>query len=312
METATRVTRIKFARLMQSQHKTPERRIYQHEYDTASIESKITNDDSTIVHNIWQVLAHAATTKAHSSTSSVTPPISKFQNLPPSSLKTTTPSTKSAMKSTSKTTALRSSMDPAHPASLLATKPIELYDKVGTYYGHVNPKLINLNLHRWYTNDDEIKDSKTNEQTITTDYNVSASHAAKQIPQSLIDRGANGGVAGSDCRWMGERVTPRNVSITGIDNHQLTNIPVGTVGAYAISNRGPVICIFNKMAYMARNCSILSSFQLEHHGNIVDDKHPALRGKGTISTPDGYIFPLSFTAGLAYINMRSFTDEEYV
>ena len=66
------------------------------------------------------------------------------------------------------------------------------------------------------------------------------------------------------------------------------------------------------MAYMGRNKSILLSFQMEHYGNQVNEKHPALGGKGTISTPDGYIFPLSFAAGLAYINMRSFTDEEYL
>ena len=43
----------------------------------------------------------------------------------------------------------------------------------------------------------------------------------------------------------------------------------------------------------------------------MDEKHPLLGGKGTISTPDGYTFKLSYSAGLAYINMRKFDAEEY-
>ena len=312
-------TRIKFSRMMQAQHKSEsptDRRIYQHEIDlhrdSSTANSEITTDDSTIVNSIRQIFANAASTgptrsKADPS-NNVPPPLSKFSRSTASSVRTP----KSSLKSPGKPPLLLSNMDPAHPAALLASKQVELYDKEGVYFGHVNPKpnSLNLNFHRWYTKEDELIDLETND-SITPEYRVSSGRTANQIPQTLIDRGANGCVAGSDCRWMGKRIIPRNVSITGIDNHQLTNIPVGTVGAYVISNRGPVICIFNEVAFMGRNRSILSSFQMEHHGNDVDEKHPALGGKGTISTPDGYIFPLSFAAGLAYINMRSFTDDEY-
>jgi hypothetical protein len=85
------------------------------------------------------------------------------------------------------------------------------------------------------------------------------------MPIALIDRGANGIVAGNDCTWIGGPVLPRSVSITGIDNHQMTNIPVGIVGAVSQSQRGPVICVFHEAAYTGQHQSILSSFQMEHH-----------------------------------------------
>ena len=71
-------------------------------------------------------------------------------------------------------------------------------------------------------------------------YNVDAQQlsgrASKHTMRTLVDQGASGCVAGGDCKRIGGPVTPRHVSITGIDNHQLRNIPIGTVGAYAVSN----------------------------------------------------------------------------
>ena len=46
---------------------------------------------------------------------------------------------------------------------------------------------------------------------------------------SLIDRGANGGLAGSDVRIL-ER-TGRTVSVTGIDNHELPGLGIVTCAA---------------------------------------------------------------------------------
>ena len=46
---------------------------------------------------------------------------------------------------------------------------------------------------------------------------------------SLVDRGANGGVAGSDVRVI-ETHPDRKVDIRGIDNHEITAIPLVTAG----------------------------------------------------------------------------------
>ena len=128
---------------------------------------------------------------------------------------------------------------------------------------------------------------------------------------SLCDRGANGSVGGSDTVWIGSPIPNRTVNLTGVTNHQITNIPVGTVGAYIMSQRGPVIGIFHEFAYTGEANTVLSAFQMECHSLQVCDKNPRLGGKGTIATPDGYIFPLSFVAGLPYLKMRRYTTEEY-
>jgi hypothetical protein len=50
--------------------------------------------------------------------------------------------------------------------------------------------------------------------------------ASEQQSLSLIDKGANGGVAGNDVRVISK--TERTVDIHWIDNHQSTNIDIGT------------------------------------------------------------------------------------
>jgi hypothetical protein len=57
-----------------------------------------------------------------------------------------------------------------------------------------------------------------------------------------------------------------------MDNHQLTEVRVGTVGALAQSNYGKVILIFHEAAHVGRNQTILSALQMEHYCNKVDDR----------------------------------------
>ena len=84
-----------------------------------------------------------------------------------------------------------------------------------------------------------------------------------------VDRGANGGLAGSDVRPLHE--TDRQVDVQGIDNHQLTNTPIVTAAGVAESQHGPVILIVNQCAHLANGKTIHSSAQLEAHGVTVDD-----------------------------------------
>ena len=55
-----------------------------------------------------------------------------------------------------------------------------------------------------------------------TVYNVSASRHFIQQSSSLIDQGANGGIAGDNVRIIA--TTDRQVNVSGIDNHQLTDL----------------------------------------------------------------------------------------
>jgi hypothetical protein len=58
-------------------------------------------------------------------------------------------------------------------------------------------------------------------------YQVS-NHKQMTLPLALIDRGANGGVAGSDT-WLIDK-SLCSVHIQGINDHMIKDVPIGTVG----------------------------------------------------------------------------------
>jgi hypothetical protein len=87
---------------------------------------------------------------------------------------------------------------------------------------------------------------------------------------SLMDRGANGGVAGINVRII--LVTLHSVGIQGLDNHQVMNISIMTAGGVALSQHGPVIVILNQYAGIRRGRTIHSLPQLEAYGNDVNDQ----------------------------------------
>ena len=129
-------------------------------------------------------------------------------------------------------------------------------------------------------------------------------------PLSLIDRGANGGVAGSDVRVIFK--TSRTVDIKGIDNHQVIDIPIGSVGGVIQTQKGPVIAIMHQYALLGKNPSIHSPCQLESYKNDVNDKSLLVEGGlQRIKTPDGYLIPLSIKSGLARLSIRPYTDHEW-
>ena len=81
--------------------------------------------------------------------------------------------------------------------------------------------------------------------------NTNVTYTVKESQQqkcgALIDRGANGGIAGSDTRILNTHPT-RKVDIQGIDNHQLPDIPIVTAGGVVNTQRGEVILVMNQYA----------------------------------------------------------------
>ena len=126
---------------------------------------------------------------------------------------------------------------------------------------------------------------------------------------TLIDRGANGGIAGDDVRVI-TRVPARFVDVQGIDNHQVTDIPIVTSLGMIQTQRGPAIAVMNQQAYIGKGQSILSSGQMEHFKIHVDDKSVKVGGKQQLTTPEGFIIPLDIRNGLPYLKMRPPTDRE--
>ena len=118
---------------------------------------------------------------------------------------------------------------------------------------------------------------------------------------SLIDRGANGGLAGSDVRIL-ER-TGRTVSVTGIDNHELPGLDIVTCAALLHTNNGKVVLIMHEYAYYGRGNTIHSPGQIEWFQNTCDDKSFHVGGKQVINFLDGYSTPLQCRTGLMYMSL---------
>ena len=109
------------------------------------------------------------------------------------------------------------------------------------------------------------KSSKRMANLTYIEYKVSYHKSACNQSFSLIDRGANGGVAGTDVRVIFK--TGRMVDIRGIDNHQCTNIDIGTVGGVVHTQKGYVIAIMHQYALLHKGSTIHSPCQLEWYKN---------------------------------------------
>ena len=92
---------------------------------------------------------------------------------------------------------------------------------------------------------------------------------ANHTNNQLVDRGANGGLAGSDMRVIYK--THRKINISGIDNHEVTGLDVVTAATLLNTSLGKVIGIFNEYAYLGKGSSMHSSGQLEWFKTLVDE-----------------------------------------
>jgi hypothetical protein len=126
----------------------------------------------------------------------------------------------------------------------------------------------------------------------------------------MIDRGANGGIAGSDTRRISDTLVA--VDVVGIDDHELPSISIVSAGAVVSTHLG-TRHRYPKSVRMvsAGGTSIHSSGQMEHFGNIVDDRSMVVGGRQHVVTMGDYIIPIDIVNGLPYTPMRPYTDEEW-
>ncbi|CAJ1931596.1 unnamed protein product [Cylindrotheca closterium] len=101
-------------------------------------------------------------------------------------------------------------------------------------------------------------------------YSIQKANTRKHL--ALIDRGANGGIAGDDARI--------------------------------------IIAIIRQQAYVGKGQSILSNGQMEHFKIVMDDKSTKVGGQQRLTTPDGFVLPLDISNGLPYLRMRPPTECE--
>ena len=130
-----------------------------------------------------------------------------------------------------------------------------------------------------------------------------------QSNHHLIDRGANGGLAGADMRVI--HTTPREINIVGIDDHELTGLNVVTAATLLDTQKGPIIGVFHEYAHLGKGRSIHAAGQMEWFNCQVDDRSKIVGGAQRIETAEGYVIPLSIESGLVYMHsIRIPTDQD--
>ena len=103
---------------------------------------------------------------------------------------------------------------------------------------------------------------------------------------ALVDRGANGGILGNDAKVIFRRA--KRVDVTGIDNHELSSLPMVDATAKTLTDKGEVILILRNYAYHGVNRMIHSSGQIDWYKNKVHDGSLKAGGRQVIITQDGF------------------------
>ena len=113
---------------------------------------------------------------------------------------------------------------------------------------------------------------------------TSESVTKRSATASLIDRGANGGLAGSDVRVI--ETTQRQANVSGINDHTISGLPIVTAAGVVQSHLGPICVIMHQYAHHGKGKTIHSSIQIKQFGNDVNDRSRKFKG-GTqsITTP---------------------------
>ena len=162
-----------------------------------------------------------------------------------------------------------------------------------------------------------ISPSAENDRTTSDDrdniqYKVNKNFANGQEWRALVDRGANGGIAGSDTRVIAPSPSDRMIDLSGVDDHTVRNLRIVSAGAHVHTDKGPVILIFHQYALMQDGKTIHSPIQWEHYKATVNDKSPHVTGQAPhILLVEGYRIPIRIRNGLPYINQWRFTDGEW-
>ena len=97
----------------------------------------------------------------------------------------------------------------------------------------------------------------TPERSINHHFTYHIAQASQAKHGSLVDRGANGGLAGSDVRILSR--PSRKCTVTGIDSHELQGLDVVQCAALVETNHGIVNLIMNEYASYGKGHTIHSS-----------------------------------------------------
>ena len=143
--------------------------------------------------------------------------------------------------------------------------------------------------------------SMSPERTINHHFTNHVAQASQAKHGSLVDRGANSGLAESDVRILSR--SSRKCTVTGIDSHELQGLDVVQCAALVETNHGIVNLIMNRYACYGKGNTIHSSGPIQWFKNSVDDSSVEVGRKQRICTIDGYAMALTCRGGLMYLSI---------
>ena len=138
------------------------------------------------------------------------------------------------------------------------------------------------------------------ERTINHHFAYHVAQASQAKHGSLVDRGVNGDLAGSDVRILSR--SSRKCTVAEIDR-ELQGLDVVQCAGLVETNHGIVNFIMNEYACYGKGHTIHSSGQIDWFKNSVDDRSVQVGGKQRICTIDGYAMPLTCRGGLMYLSI---------
>ena len=139
------------------------------------------------------------------------------------------------------------------------------------------------------------------ERTINHHFTYHVAQASQGKHGSLVDKGTNGGLAGSDVRILSR--SSRKCTVTGIDSHELQGLDVVQCAALVETNHDIVNLIMNEYTCYGNGHTIHSSGKIEWFKNSVGERSVQIGGKQRIFTIDGYTMPLTCRGGLMYLSI---------
>ena len=99
--------------------------------------------------------------------------------------------------------------------------------------------------------------------------------------------------------------------VMGIAGNSLDDLRIVNAAGLIESTEGPVIGIFHQYAHHGKGKSIHSVPQMQDFDVHVDCTSTKKNGMERVVTPDGWIIPHHIRNGLAYMDMRPPTQNEY-
>ena len=138
------------------------------------------------------------------------------------------------------------------------------------YLGTPDDTILDL-INNQAPNDEQLEQALQSYQVLTSPTIYSSPTRSMNTP--LVDRGANGGLAGSDMGILFK--STRKCNVKNIHYDDMPDLDIVQCAALVQTQHGVVNLIMNDYAYYGQGPTIHSSGQIEWYNNFVDDKvHP--------------------------------------